>query len=345
MNNIKEAREKTGLSRQAAADRLGIPVRTLKAWESGTRVPPAYVEKMVVESMLSMIINIDNKGEYHMNEYFKQEKESKKEKLRENWNLAIGLQQVDNLSPSNYLIDVAKENIEGRLTHEQIYALLYEYYDSQKTNDDFTMRQKECDIVSARISDYLSDFAFKLSPETYRGMHGYLFEGIFDFAGMYRQYNISKKEPILSGRTVTYADYRSIKSTLEYDFGEEKAFDYSKCDKKKMLKHIASFTSNIWQVHPFMEGNTRTTALFIECYLKTKGFELNNKFFAENAQYFRNALVRANYANIAQGVYEEQSYLQAFFENLLFQGKHHLRNRDMIVKQFLPNQEEDILER
>ena len=274
-----------------------------------------------------------------MSGYFRNEREGRKKELSENWNLAIGLQKVDDLTPSDYLVDIARENIEGRLTHEQIYELLYDYYERVDDTDELISRQKECDIVSARISDYLSDFAFKLSPETYKGMHEYLFEGIYDFAGKYRQYNISKKEPILFGKSVIYSDYRSIKNTLEYDFTEEKEYDYGKCDRKRMVKRITRFTSDIWQVHPFMEGNTRTTALFIECYLKTMGFELDNNFFAENAMYFRNALVRANYANVSQGIYAEQSFLQAFFENLLFQGKHQLNNRDMILMQLLPEAE------
>lgn len=263
-----------------------------------------------------------------MSQYFKQEYEPDKQKRADNWYLAIGLQKVDNLEPSAYLIQVAKENIEGKLSYKEVHDLLYDHYESQEAADE---DQKECDIVSARISDYLSDFAFSLSPLTLKNMHGYLFKDIYDFAGKFREYNITKKEPVLLGKSVTYADYRSIEETLAYDFREEKEFQYKNRTPQKIIKRIAAFTSNIWQIHPFMEGNTRTTALFIECYLKTMGFDLDNRFFAEHAQYFRNALVRANYANIADGVYTELSFLQAFYENLLYQGKHNLRNRDLII--------------
>ncbi len=268
-----------------------------------------------------------------MSGYFKQEHEKDRRKRKENWELAIGLQQVDNLVPSEYLIEVAKQNIQGEISYEKVHELLYSRYGHGAKEDKADKRQMECDIVSARISDYLSNSSFTLSPETFRSIHEFLFKDIYDFAGKYRKYNLKKKEPVLGGRSVVYADFRNITTLLDYDFKEEKEFSYRQVkDKKGILKRIAVFSSNIWQVHPFMEGNTRTTALFMECYLNAMGFHLDNQFFAENAKYFRNALVRANYADFSQGIYAEPSYLQAFYENLLFQGTHKLKNRDLIIR-------------
>ena len=96
-------------------------------------------------------------------------------------------------------------------------------------------------------------------------------------------------------------------------------------------ENIAKFTSGLWQIHAFGEGNTRTTAIFIIKYLRTFGFDVTNDIFAENAWYFRNALVRANYNNLKLGIHATQEYLDRFFENLLLGENNILRNRDLRV--------------
>lgn len=263
--------------------------------------------------------------------YEKKYYETDKKKLEENWQVAIGLQEVDNLKPSEYLISVAKRNINGELTYEEVHQLLYSHYDKM-SSEDLALRKKECDIVSARIADYLSNYSFSLTPETYRGIHEYLFENIYtSIAGEYRTANLTKREPILHGCSVVYTDFRRIKETLNYDFEVEKSFNYKKCDKTGMIKRIATFICDIWQVHPFWEGNTRTTALFTECYLNSLGFNVDNKLFASKARYFRNALVRANYADMKNNIFPESSYLEAFFENLIFDGKHKLESKNLII--------------
>lgn len=262
--------------------------------------------------------------------YFKKDYVSDQKKLAQNWELAVGLQAVDGLEPSDYLIQVAKEQISGGISYERVHELLYAHYE-QETAEERNERQRECDLVSARIADYLGNHSFSLGPETLRSMHRYLFEGIFDHAGQFRKYNITKKEPILGGRSVVYADYRNVRETLAYDFREEKEYDYRGLCPQKLVRHMAKFISDIWQVHPFMEGNTRTTALFTECYLNSIGYELDNEMFAGHAKYFRNALVRANYADFQKGIYAEHRYLEQFFENLMYQKTHVLRNRDLII--------------
>ena len=269
--------------------------------------------------------------------YIKQEYEKDRKKLAGNWEMAMGLQKVDNLEPSDYLIEVARQNIEGVLSYEQVHSLLYKHYqDETGVNKE---RQKECDLVSARIADYLSDYSFSLNPETLKAMHKYLFQDVYDFAGKYRTYNLTKSEPVLGGQSVIYADFRSLQETLSYDFQEERDFRYVNCDQGSMIKRFAYFISCIWQAHPFMEGNTRTTALFTECYLNSLGFSVNNDLFAAHAQYFRNALVRANYADLQKGIYTDSSYLEAFFENLIFEGNHKLQNRNLIIADLVQDAE------
>ena len=258
-------------------------------------------------------------------------------KKQEYWETAIGLNKVDNLEPSEYLIELSKKNIEGKLKYYEIENLLKEYYAKKDCNNEKISNEKECDLVSLRIAELLEDKSFGFSPVTLKNIHRYLFKDIYDFAGSYRKYNITKKEPILNGNTVTYADFNNIEDYFNYDFNEEKEFEYSKLTSDEMIKHIAKFTSSIWQVHPFGEGNTRTTAVFIEKYLNSLGFEVNNDMFEKYSLYFRNALVRSNYTNIPKNVYPTFEFLIMFFENLLQRKNNKLENDKLYVKELFEN--------
>lgn len=254
-------------------------------------------------------------------------------KKQEYWNTGIGLNKVDNLEPSKYLLDLSQKNINGELKYYEIEDLLKSYYKTKDVSDINVQKEKECDLVSLRIAQLLEDKSFGFSPITLKNIHKYLFKDIYDFAGQYREYNITKNEPILNGDTVTYVDFNNIEEYLAYDFKEEKEFDYSKLNKEELIKHIAKFTSSIWQVHPFGEGNTRTTAVFIEKYLNNMGFNVNNDMFKEYSVFFRNALVRSNYGNIPKGIYPTNEFLIKFFENLLQGTNNQLENKELYIKE------------
>ena len=262
-------------------------------------------------------------------------------KKQEYWNTGIGLNKVDNLEPSEYLLELSQKNINGELKYNEVENLLKTHYETQDSNDIKIQKEKECDLVSLRIAQLLEDKSFGFSPITLKNIHKYLFKDIYDFAGNYRTYNITKKEDILNGDTVKYVNYQEIESYFDYDFKEEKSFDYSKLNNDELINHIAKFTSSIWQVHPFGEGNTRTTAVFIEKYLNSMGFNVNNEMFKNNSVYFRNALVRSNYGNIPKGIYPTFNYLRMFFENLL-QGKNNeLVNKDLYIKELFEDRKEN----
>ena len=186
---------------------------------------------------------------------------------------------------------------------------------------------EEADKVSVRITEILSDKSFNFNPTELISIHKKLFAGIYEHAGMIRDYNFTKDEWILNGDTVTYASFETIMPALEYDFEQEKNFSYKDLSFDEAIKHLCRFTSNIWQVHPFCEGNTRTTAVFIIKYLRTFGFNINNEVFANNSWYFKNSLVRANYKNFEKNIFEDISYLEKFFYNLLSDTKYELKNR------------------
>ncbi len=242
------------------------------------------------------------------------------------WSTAIGLQAVDGLKASEYLVDTAVKNIEGYISFEEAGKLIESYYNENPMRDS-SSRTEEADKVSVRIAEILSENAFSFSPAEYIAIHKKLFSGIYKHAGKIREYNITKKEWVLDGATVIYGSASELYATLEYDFSEERKFSYKGLDIDAIIKHLAAFISRLWQIHIFGEGNTRTTAVFFIKYLRTLGFNATNDTFAENAWYFRNSLVRANYTNLQKGIHETTEFLELFIRNLLLNEKNTLYNR------------------
>ena len=246
------------------------------------------------------------------------------------WHTAIGLQAVDGLKTSEYLARTAIRNIEGEISFEEANALLQDYYEANPSRnaDD---RTEEADKVSAKIAAVLSEKAFSFTPNEYLSIHRKLFTGIYSHAGCVRDYNITKKEWVLDGATVLYGSATELRATLDYDFSEEKKFSYRNLSMDEIIHHLALFVSRLWQIHVFGEGNTRTTAVFFIKYLRTLGFDVTNDIFAENAWYFRNALVRANYNDLKNGIYETTEFLELFLRNLLLNEHHPLHNRTLHI--------------
>ena len=265
----------------------------------------------------------------NFDEYIRQGEPNKSEKAKV-WKAAIGLQQVDGLTPSNYLIETARQNIEGDITIEEVKQRIDSYYKQHpaKTDED---RTEEADKVSARIAEILSEQTFTFSPAEYLSIHRRLFQGIYKFAGKIRDYNITKQEWILNGETVLYGSAESLKATLEYDFEQEKKFSYKGLSQQETIEHIVHFISYLWQIHVFGEGNTRTTAIFLIKYLRSFGFKVNNELFEQHSWYFRNALVRAIYKNHTKDIHATDEFLIRFFENLLLGEKHILKNCEIHV--------------
>ncbi len=284
----------------------------------------------------------DKNWQFELEEYIKQGEPGKVEKS-EAWQTAIGLQAVDGLKTSEYLLDTAKEHIEGIITIDEAQKRIQSYYEQRTERTEVEDNTKEADIVSARIAKLLGEKSFQFSPAEWLTIHRRLFAGVFDHAGQIRQYNITKKEWVLNGDTVIYADFTSIRDTLDYDFATEKQFSYEGLSVEASVRHLAKFASDIWQIHPFCEGNTRATAVFMIKYLKTFGFKVNNDAFEKNSWYFRNALVRANYNNLQKGVHSTTKFLEMFFGNLLLGTDHELKNRFMHVDYVEPGDSQSVI--
>ena len=278
-------------------------------------------------------------------EYIRHIDAEKKEKSYA-WQTAIGLQDVDGLKPSHYLINTAIKNIEGEITIETAENWVSQYYQQNPISDDED-RTEEADKVAVRIARLLSEPAFSFNAQQYLSIHKYLFNDIFPHAGKIRTFNITKKEWVLNGDTISYGSALELKETLEYDLAQERKFSYKGISIDEAIDHLAFFIARLWQIHVFEEGNTRTTAVFFIKYLKTLGFQVSNDNFAENSWYFRNALVRANYNNITEGIYETAKYLVLFIRNLLLNENHVLSNRQLHIHyanhlQNLKKQKQDI---
>ena len=266
-----------------------------------------------------------------LDEYIRQGEPNQRERS-EAWKVAIGLQQVDRLQTSDYLLDTAKRHIEGDISIGEAKELIDSYYKSVSGRKEIENdRTEEADKVAARITELIEEKTFSFTPAQLISIHRRLFEDIYKLAGRIRDYNITKQEWVLGGKTVYYASYDTISETLDYDMGQERQFDYSNMNIDEAIRHLTRFCANLWQIHAFCEGNTRTTAVFMIKYLRALGFNVVNDVFAENSWYFRNALVRANYSDLTQGITETTIYLERFFRSMLLGEEHDLRNRIMHV--------------
>ena len=277
-------------------------------------------------------MNKDNINEFaSFDEYLRQGEPSRKESA-ENWKTAIGLQAVDGLQPSAYLIDVAKRNIEGEISLDETRKLIDSYYQSKTVRTPKDEDEEEADKVSANIAKILASKTFAFNTNGYVSLHRRIFEGVFKHAGEIRQYDISKKEWVLEGDSVNYLNWEDLRRALDWDIEQEKNFSYKGLTDDEKIEHIAKFISGIWQIHAFREGNTRTTAIFTIQYLRSLGYEVNNEMFAKHSWYFRNALVRANYRNIQKGIDYSPIYLVRFFRNLLLKDSWVLKNRYLHIR-------------
>ena len=253
--------------------------------------------------------------------------------LQQKWDMAIGLQEVDNLKPSKYLERLLQENVMGKKTIYEVEEELKKYYVEKGETDEIARDEFECDLVSTRIVELLEEDNFELSVDYLKYIHKYLFKDIYDFAGEFRNVNFSKHERILNNDSVAYGDCRFLEQSLEYDISLEKKKNYKDMNIVDVINNITSFSSNLWQAHPFREGNTRTTALFIEKYLISLGYMVDNTMFKDKSVYYRNALVRSNYFNNYLNIKQDNSFLIKFYENLLLGKNNDLHSRDLIVKE------------
>ena len=267
-----------------------------------------------------------------INDYIETETPKNYVKQQE-WDMAIGLQEVDNLKPSKYLKKLLQENVTGEKTIYEVEKELKEYYVEKEKNNEVNHNELECDLVSTRIVELLQENNFELSIDYLKYVHKYLFQDVYEFAGEFRKVDFSKHERILNNDSVAYGDHKLLEQSLDYDITLEKNKNYNEMNIVDVINNITDFSSSIWQIHPFREGNTRTTAIFIEKYLVSLGYNVDNTLFKDKSVYFRNALVRSNYFNNYLNIKQDNSFLIKFYENLLLGKNNNLHSRDLIVEE------------
>ena len=263
-------------------------------------------------------------------EYIRQVEPSAQQSAAD-WQTAIGLQQVDGLKPSQYLLDVAQRNIEGDITIDEVRQMLDSYYSSKTNRTPQDDNAAECDKTYANIKKILSTNTFAFNTNGFISTHRRIFEGVFKHAGELRKYDITKKEWVLRGDTVNYLNWEDLRRAIDYDIQQEREFSYKGLSEEEKVRHICRFVSGLWQIHPFREGNTRTTAVFTIQYLRSMKYSITNDLFKTYSWYFRNALVRANYKNVRLGIDYDTSFLERFFRNLLMDEQNELKNRYMLI--------------
>ncbi len=269
----------------------------------------------------------DNKQTYlNFDEYIRQGEPAKREAAYA-WSTAIGLQAVDGLTTSEYLNELARKNIEGEITIDEVGKLLDSYYESKTHHEADDDDKQEADKASKNIKIILSVKTCDFSTKGFISMHRRIFEGVMKHAGKLRDYDITKREWVLEGDTINYLNWEDLRRALDYDIELERNYSYKGLNSDEIIAHITKFTSGLWQIHAFGEGNTRTTAVFLIQYLRSIGFDVENDLFAKYSWYFRNALVRANYKNALKGIDYTPVYLERFFRNLLLGEQWDLRNR------------------
>lgn len=263
----------------------------------------------------------------NFDEYIRQGEPSRMQKAYD-WQTAIGLQAVDGLRPSEYLIETARKNIEGDISIDEAREMLHSYYESKTARTPQDDDTEEADRVAANIAKVLSTRTLAFNTNGFVATHRQMFEGVFKFAGKVRDYDITKREWVLRGESVSYLNHEDLRRALDYDIEQERNFNYGGLTMSEVVLHVARFVAGLWQIHPFGEGNTRTTAVFAIQYLRSIGFDINNDQFAQHSWYFRNALVRANYKNARRGIMYDYTFLEHFFANLLM-GKNYELKTDL----------------
>ena len=269
-------------------------------------------------------------GYLDFDEYIVSSEPHKRERA-EAWKVSIGLQAVDGLQVSEYLKETARRHIEGEISIDEAKELVKQYYVTKTQHDDDDEEKEEADRVSTNITKLINERSFTFNAAGIIAIHKAIFDGVFKHAGKLRDYDITKKEWVLRGDTVLYGRWQDLRMALEYDIDQEKQFEYKGLSMDEVITHLARFIAGIWQTHPFREGNTRTTAVFAIKYLQSIGFKTDNRLFEQHSWYFRNALVRANYKNIAKGISQDEHFLVLFFRNLLMGENNELKNRYMLV--------------
>ena len=170
----------------------------------------------------------------------------------------------------------------------------------QKKLDDY-----ESTMVQLALIDIFRKNENFSTIDTIFEIHARLFSEVYEWAGKKRTVNIVKYEQVLDGMSVQYSDCSKIDPDLSKIENKLAEIDWSTMSIDNKITMMAEMTADVWRVHAFREGNTRTVSVFLHSLMREAGLKLNSGFISTNAKYFRNALVMASL-----GEYRENQYLE-----------------------------------
>lgn len=124
-------------------------------------------------------------------------------------------------------------------------------------------------------------------------VHRRIFADVYPWAGQQRIYNMSKPEAVLGGHSVSYGDHKDMKQLLDRDTKDLGRFRWDDNNKAQSAAQFTKLISNVWQAHPFREGNTRTIGVFMHQFAKERGFELDRETMWPAASETRDFLAKA----------------------------------------------------
>lgn len=246
--------------------------------------------------------------------------------------MGLSLNSIDNLSPSHYFIDLSKRFINNEFEYEEFESLLKTYYNNQDLSNIDIQKEKECDFVTLRISKLLEDSSFFLNPLSLKNIHLFLYRDIFPFAGNYRKTPIFQKEDILSNNIIYFVSTHDISCCLKDIFENEFSFNFSTMNTDDIINHFSNFLSRVWEIHPFLKGNTISICIYFLKYFYHLGFDPNIQLIVDNSIYLKNSLIRSIYNDFPNGIYANPSFLISFLENLLYSKNNILNNDDLYLK-------------
>lgn len=170
--------------------------------------------------------------------------------------------------------------------------------------------EKELDIAEAELSQanmmLLYEQGFEdFSTQGIKTIHKVLFEDVYDWAGEFRTINIQKREPLLAGISVWYADSDNIKKDLDSAWKIINKVQWSSLSREEFAAQITRLFPPLWQSHPFREGNTRTIVMLMTFFVEHYDYYFDKELLAASAGYVRNAFVMASL-----GQYSEYEHLE-----------------------------------
>lgn len=248
------------------------------------------------------------------------------------WAAAIGLQATDGLRTTDKMRNTARRHIENQISLDEARQDIWRHYEDNPATTPEQTKEQEADKTAFNIARILfSGQAVDFSTDGYLNLHRQVFDGVYDHAGQLRTCDLVKKEWVLEKNTVIYLHWEEIRIALDSNFDFKENINYQHRKGRELVDWISQFTAAVWHIHPFNEGNTRTTAVMAILIARSLGHDLHTDVFAEHSWYYRNAMVRANYMDLDRNVHIHPEFLIRFYSNWLLGEQWDLRNRYLIL--------------